>query len=390
MATGFTVAQVGNYKADIDDILIRREYFSDGNLWGWGYNQSGMLGVGSNNISSPIQTIAGGTNWKQVACGSNLSAGIKSDGSLWMMGSSVAGGLGDNTSTDKSSPVQTITGGTNWKYAACGYSNTAAAIKTDGTLWVWGQNAYGMLGDGTNSNRSSPVQTITGGSNWSQIACGYHMVAVKTDGTLWCWGRDQYGQLGDGTVTDKSSPVQTVSSGTNWKQVACSTQHTAAIKTDGTLWVWGYNNYGQLGDGTITNKSSPVQTVSSGTNWKQVACGNGTTGSIKTDGTIWVWGRDAYGSLGDMSSVHKSSPVTVSGGGTNWKMVSCGGGNMAAIKTDGSLWVWGSNGNGQLGKNTITSGVSSPVQTVMGSTNWKQVSVSISMNSMMALTDLSF
>jgi len=343
-------------------------------LWLWGYNVYGELGDSTvTNKSSPVQTIAGGTNWKQVAGGFYHTAAIKTDGTLWTWGYNSYGGLGDSTITNKNSPVQTIAGGTNWKQVAGGYFHTAA-IKTDGTLWTCGYNFYGELGDSTITNKSSPVQTITGGTNWKQVATGYfHTAAIKTDGTLWLWGYNLDGELGDSTtVTGRSSPVQTIAGGTNWKQVACSFDHTAAIKTDGTLWTWGYNGYGGLGDSTVTNKSSPVQTITGGTNWKQVACGTYHTAAIKTDGTLWTWGYNVTGQLGDSTITNKNSPVQTIAGGTNWKQVACGYYSTAAIKTDGTLWGWGRNSYGGLGDSTVTN-KSSPVQTIAGGTNWKQV-----------------
>ena len=360
---------------DVGDLLVPRDLFSEGGLWNWGYNGYGQLGDSTmTHRSSPGQTIAGGTNWKQVACGYYNTAAIKTDGTLWTWGSNIYGQLGDSTNVAKSSPVQTITGGTNWKQVACGYKYTAA-IKTDGTLWSCGYNGSGQLGDSTITHRSSPVQTIAGGTNWKQVACGReHTTAIKTDGTLWTWGRDTYGQLGDSTIANKSSPIQTIAGGTNWKQVACGRYHTTAIKTDGTLWSWGYNLFGELGDSTITRKSSPVQTIAGGTNWKQVACGEYNTAAIKTDGTLWLWGNNYAGQLGDSTIISRSSPVQTITGGNNWKQVS-GAYHTAAIKTDGTLWLWGRNSEGQLGDSTIVN-KRSPVQTIAGETNWKQVACS--------------
>ena len=193
-----------------------------------------------------------------------------------MWGNNIQGQLGNNTKTNKSSPVQTITGGTNWSSVACGNS-VVAAIKTDGTLWMWGYNYYGQLGDNTLIHRSSPVQTIAGGTDWSKVAGGYtHIAAIKTDGTLWSWGRNYFGQLGDNSLTHTSSPVQTIAGGSDWTFVACGRNNTAAIKTDGTLWNWGENSYygiygGYLGDNTLTHKSSPVQTIKGGTGWVHVS-----------------------------------------------------------------------------------------------------------------------
>jgi alpha-tubulin suppressor-like RCC1 family protein len=348
--------------------------YAQGGLWVWGSNSYGQLGDSTiTNRSSPVQTNCGGTNWKQVDGSSYHIAAIKTDGTLWACGYNVLGTLGDNTITNRSSPVQTICGGTNWKQVACGSYHTVA-IKTDGTLWIWGYNFYGQLGDSTTTNRSSPVQTIAGGTNWKQVACGSsYTAAIKTDSTLWTWGYNNKGQLGDSTIISKSSPVQTICGGTNWKQVASGSYYTAAIKTDGTLWNWGYNSYGGLGDSTATDRSSPVQTICGGTNWKQVACGDGHTVAIKTDGTLWACGYNKHGQLGDSTITHRSSPVQIITGGTNWKQVVCGYHHTVAIKTDGTLWNWGRNNYGQLGDNTTTNR-SSPIQTIAGGTNWKQVS----------------
>jgi alpha-tubulin suppressor-like RCC1 family protein len=392
MATGFTVAQVGNYKADLDDILIRREYFSDGTLWGWGRNNNGALGDNTTaNKPSPVQTIAGGTNWKQVAGGLWHSALIKTDGTMWVCGYNDYGQLGTNNTTTYSSPIQTVVGGNSWKKVACGRKYTVA-IKTDGTLWSCGYNTNGELGDGTRTHKSSPIQTVAGGNNWVSVSSfNNHTAAIKSNGTLWLWGRN-LGQLGDNTNNSSSSPIQTVSGGSNWVQVACGGNHTAAVKTDGTLWMWGTCGYGQLGDNTTTSKSSPVQTIAGGTNWKQVSCGNSHTAAIKTNGTLWTWGDNywANGQLGDNTTIKKSSPIQTAAGGTNWKQVACGATSTAAIKTDGSLWTWGNNSYGQLGNNTATTnvGISSPIQTIAGGYIWK--SVTCGSYHVLALTDLTF
>ena len=349
-------------------------------LMGWGLNTNGWLGDNTTTKkSSPVQTIAYGNNWKQVACGQYHTAAVKTDGTLWTWGYNQKGRLGDNTTTDRSSPVQTVSSGTNWNQVSCGYEHTGA-IKTDGTLWFFGGNAFGEIGDNTRTFRSSPVQTVAFGTNWKQVTNGYyHTAALKTDGTLWTWGYNSFGQLGDNTVSNRSSPAQTVAFGTNWKQVSSGVFHTAAIKNDGTLWIWGDNANGKLGDNTTTNRSSPVQTIAGGTNWKQVACGYCNTAAIKTDGTLWCWGLNSVGQLGDNTTTNRSSPVQTVTYGTNWKQVASTlknstlftYGNTAAIKTDGTLWIWGYNNNGEIGDKTTTNR-SSPVQTVLYGNNWKQ------------------
>jgi uncharacterized protein (TIGR02145 family) len=156
-------------------------------------------------------------------------------------------------------------------------------LKTNNTLWSWGYNNYGQVGDGTNSNRTNPVQ-ITG-TNWISVSCGYnHTLGVKSDGTFWSWGYNNYGQLGDGTLTQRLSPVK-IGEGNTWSQVACGGYHTFARKTDGTIWGWGYNYYGQLGDETTSNRLSPVQ-IGTGSDWSGVSCGSHHTIAFDNSSTL--------------------------------------------------------------------------------------------------------
>jgi hypothetical protein len=215
-----------------------------------------------------------------------------------------------------------------------------SAIKTDGTLWTWGNNARGALGTGNITDRSSPGTTAGGGTNWIQTSAGSSsdvsssaVGAIKSDGTLWTWGSNNQGMLGTGNETDRSSPGTTAGGGTDWKQVDISKneEHIGAIKTDGTLWTWGENGSGQLGDGTAgtgTSRSSPGTTAGGGTNWKIVSNGRA---AIKTDGTLWTWGSNTNGELGDGTTTRRSSPGTTAGGGTNWKEISYGSDNGYAI-----------------------------------------------------------
>ena len=365
----------------IKDILVTEEELIDRfvghELWAWGGGAFGRLGDSSIvNRSSPVQTISCGTNWRRVSLGNSTAAGIKTDGTLWVWGYGSRGGLGNNGTTSRSSPVQTISGGTNWKSVNSWGSSSTAAIKTDGTLWLWGCGNGGALGNNSTINRSSPVQTISGGTNWKSVSVGAGGAggAIKTDGTLWMWGFGNAGQLGNQSTVNQSSPVQTIAGGNNWKSVSTDGRNTSAIKTDGTLWTWGFGSGGALGDLSAISKSSPVQTVSGGTNWR-ISFTSLNTAAIKTDGTLWLWGCGNGGALGNNSTANQSSPVQTVSGGNNWRSAATGSSsgtitNAIGIKTDGTLWTWGLNASGQLGTNS-TIPRSSPVQTISGGTNWR-------------------
>jgi len=364
-------------------------------LWTWGAGTNSRLGDGfATSRSTPVTTSSGGANWKQAKAGTDHTAAIKTDGTLWTWGRNYGGSLGINNAVTVATPVTTFAGGTNWKQVSAGRSYTAA-IKTDGTLWTWGYGTNGQLGNAAITSRSTPVTTFAGGTNWKQVSFGNggHIAAIKTDGTLWTWGLGTNGELGNAAITSRSTPVTTFAGGTNWKQVSAGQNHTAAIKTDGTLWTWGAGTNGQLGNGVTTGIiSTPVTTFAGGNNWKQVSSGGYHTAVIKTDGTLWTWGKNTdalnngSGQLGNASTTNTSTPVTTFAGGTNWKQVTSGQLHTAAIKTDGTLWAWGLNNTGQLGTNNTTNR-STPVTTFAGGTNWKQVSAGFTHNAAIKSVD---
>lgn len=336
-------------------------------LFGWGWNAYGQVGDGTIiSRSSPVQ-VGSLTTWKNIAAGYALALATKTDGTLWAWGQNSGGQLGQNNTIDYSSPVQ-IGSLTTWlQVSAAGYSS--AAIKSDGTLWTWGRNSYGNLGHNDRVYKSSPTQ-VGSLSTWSSIQCwGLMSSAIKSDGTLWTWGYNVYGAVGDNSIINRSSPVQ-VGSLTTWLQSACTFYHTLATKTDGTLWSWGRNNTGQLGQNIAVsiNRSSPVQ-VGALTTWSKVAVYQYGSIAQKSDGTLWTWGDNQQGQLGQniSISISRSSPVQV-GSLTTWLNISGGYNHCIATQSDGTLWSWGQNNNGQLGQNNTTYR-SSPVQ-VGALTTW--------------------
>lgn len=345
-------------------------------LFGWGSSSSGQLGDAATlSRSSPVSVVGGFTDWVQVAparLGSSTVA-IRSNGTLWAWGNNAFGQLGDGTSVSKSSPVSVIGGFVDWLDVSNGTGHVLG-LRSNGTLWSWGGGFYGKLGDGTTVSRSSPVSVVGGFTDWVQASASTnHSAAVRANGTIWAWGVNTDGQLGDNSTTNKSSPVSVVGGYSDWVQVATGTSHTVGVRSNGTAWAWGNNSAGQLGDGTNTGSSSPVSVVGGFTSWSQVSAGNAITSGLLSDGTAWAWGANATGQLGDNTTVSKSSPVSVAGGFTDWTQISAGSGNNIALRANGTAWAWGSNSFGGLGDNTATNR-SSPVPVSGGFTDWVAIS----------------
>ncbi|MGG7036088.1 MAG: T9SS type A sorting domain-containing protein, partial [Flavobacterium sp.] len=286
-------------------------------------------------------------------------------GTLWTWGLNLFGELGDGTydyGTEKYVPTQIGTA-TDWKYIAAGAYHTLA-IKTDGSLWAWGANNSGQLGDGTvGLGNDRYIPTKIGTSTWKFVAAGtYHTLGIKTDGTLWAWGINSEGQLGDGTKIERNVPTQ-IGTVADWQSVSTSNNHNAAIKADGTLWTWGQHSWGKLGDGTYlepTNPTPPTQ-VGTSTDWKIVSAGGEHTIAVKTNGTLWAWGYNGNGEYGDgVYGFNNFTPEQI-GTATNWQSVATGYAHTIFSKTDGTLWATGQNLSGQLGNGTLN-GTNLPIQ----------------------------
>jgi len=441
-----TIVTIGAMAARGFGWLFRAATGAGGSLYAWGYNAYGQIGQGNDspNYSSPVQ-VGTATSWDNASIFYHAIA-IRSNGTLWAWGLAQSGALGDGTIVNKSSPVQ-IGALTNWDTAQARYLGTLA-LKTDGTLWSWGSGAFGRLGDGTTVDKSSPVQ-IGALTSWTKIGYGsytyYNGHAIRSNNTLWAWGygapsyTDSYGTVLNypyPTVnqTTYSSPVQ-VSSAISWASVSSGNDHALALTTGGALYAWGTNIFGQCGRSDLNNPyyyrvipdtsecggggsatfyakydayvdlanfpnlynpstsscespvdgvtafvtnatantqlwgfSSPVQ-VGTDTNWAQVAAGYLHSAAIKTTGTLWTWGYNVYGQCGTGNTTNQSAPTQV-GALTNWAYVKCGLYGTIAVKTNGTLWAWGYNNYGQLGQGDTTNR-SSPVQ-IGSATNWLQ------------------
>jgi len=330
----------------------------DGGLWAWGSNDDCQLGLGDTDNRN-VPTRVGADSWKAVSAGSRNSLAIMTDGSLWAWGCNFDGQLGLGDTADRNVPTRVGTGN-NWATVSTCRSHTLA-VKTDGSLWAWGTNGHGQLGLGNGGpivGVDAPTRVGTD-TNWATVSAGVsHSLAVKTDGTLWAWGSNENGKLGLGNTSflvGMNVPTR-AGAASNWAEVKAGGRHSLAIRTDGSLWAWGYNQYGQLGLGDANDRNAPTRVGTD--SWKDAAAGiysDAHTLAVKADGSLWAWGQNRYSQLGLGASDDNAHPTpTRVGTDTNWAAASAGGYYSHAIKTDGGLWAWGNNWFGQLGLGDTT------------------------------------
>src|SRR5262245_9693806 len=325
----------------------------------WGSNSSGQLGrpVPTSNFSpAPVVGLgATGGIGASLAAGSTHSLAVKTDGTVWAWGSNSFGQIGDGTNITRLVPTAVNLGPGVFKAVAAG-TNHSLALRNDGSVWAWGQNDNGQLGDASTVSKSAPVMVISGGVI-AIAAGGNFSLALQSNGTVLAWGLNDSNQLGDGTTTTQSATPVMVSgldSTSGVVAIAAGNTFGFARKGDGTVLAWGDNSTGQLGDNSTTQRSTPVPGITFGTSSGVISISAGFKHAIalKSDGTVWSWGFNGSGQLGDGTSNQQTVPIHVSDGAS---AIAAGGMFSMALKADDSVFAWGSNSAGQLGDVTTTS-----------------------------------
>ncbi len=339
----------------------------------WG---AGPLGDPAITRRSLFGDIGAPNNVVQVAARYGHGLAVRSDGTVWSWGDNQFGELGDGTTATRLAPAQ-VTGLTGVTQVAAGRV-VSLALRSDGTVWAWGANSAGQLGRGTTTDHEVTPARVTGLAGVVKISAGGAFeLALRSDGTVWAWGSNAFGLLGNGTTGDYSAVPVKVASLDNVTDIAAGFDAVAVTRTNGisvakTVWTWGANDRGELGDGTLTDRSTPVRVTGLPKYIAGVSAGFGFTAVLGTDGRVWAWGDDSDGQLGNArTDTPVTRPVNTIGAGKGITQISAGDALMVALVSDGTVLAWGDNGNGELGNGTTTL-LTGPVQ-VTGLTGATQV-----------------
>ena len=321
----------------------------------WGFNNTTQLGDNTNAARYfPVIIALYGLNktFCQISAGNLHSAAIDKNGRAWAWGASSFGQLGDNSTTTKCYPVA-VAGAVKTFCQISAGGNHSLAIDKNGRAWAWGTNGTGLLGDNTIVSKRTPVSVQGGVKTFCQISAGgAHSLAMDKNGRAWAWGSNSNGQLGDNSITSRLTPVSVQGGVKTFCQISAGTTHSLAIDKNGRAWAWGINTNGRLGDNSITSRLTPVSVQGGVKTFCQISGGGSHSLAIDKNGRAWAWGTNGNGQLGDNSVTSRLTPVSVLGAVKTFCRISAANNHSLAIDKNGRAWGWGYNGTGQLGNNS--------------------------------------
>lgn len=339
----------------------------NGDIWGWGYNFTGELGIPP--TITPRQ-ISGSTKVFNFI-DSNLTndattAAIDEFGRAWGWGVNTIGTVGDNSTLSRLTPVSV--GGTSRTFCAISSRwQHVMALNQNGLAWGWGANNVGQLGDNSITQRLIPVSVAGAVKTFCKISAGSSFTtAIRRDGRVFAWGANTNGELGDNTIVSKRTPVSISGNTKTFCEISSGVNFTNAIDKNGRIWSWGVNTYGQLGDNSVTSRRTPVSILGAVKTFCTVSSGSHVL-AIQTNGRLWGWGYNLYGQLGDNSVTSRRTPVSIQGAVKTFCKITSGFEHSCAIDKNGRAWCWGYNLYGQLGNNDLTVTSSRTPRSVMGS-----------------------
>ncbi|EFC79732.1 regulator of chromosome condensation RCC1 [Parafrankia sp. EUN1f] len=321
----------------------------------WGLNNVGQLGNGTTSPTPsysavPVTDLTGLDDVRAVAGGYTVGFALNSDGTVWAWGLNDVGQLGNGTIINSNVPVQ-VAGLDGIRAIAAGTDGNGYALRRDGTVWAWGANTTGQLGNGQPiANSTIPVQVVGLAGIRAIAADGSTAYALRRDGTVWAWGSNTTGQLGNGQpIANSILPIQ-IPALSDIRAITARGASAFALRRDGTVWAWGSNTTGQLGNGTLVPSLTPVA-VPNLTNIRRIAAGVGVTYALDENGTVWAWGDNTLGQLGNGSLAPSLIPLPVTGetGLVGAVSIAAGASGGYALRWDGTAFAWGSNSVGQLG-----------------------------------------
>lgn len=338
----------------------------NGRAWAWGV---GSLGDNTNLARITPVSVAGAIKtFCKISAGNNHSLAIDKNGIAWAWGTNSVGQLGDNSITQRLTPVNVLGATKTFCHIAASLGNHSLAIDKNGRLWAWGDNGNGRLGINTTATLSTrtPVSVLGAVKTFCKIAVGNAWsAAIDKNGRVWCWGNGGDGRLGNNSTVSALTPVSVLGAVKTFCEIACDNAHTAAIDKDGKIWSWGFNNSGQLGNGANVSQLTPVSLAGAVKTFCKISLGNGQTLALDKNGRAWAWGFNANALLGDNSVTARNTPVSVGGAIKTFCQIAAGNQHSLAIDKYNNTWAWGPASSWQLGNNAATS-VRTPKSIVLG------------------------